>query len=104
LKGDTLIILSYSGEGIYDVWCKGKRLDVEAFWNTDDSDYVGADSSVALTPTQIDSLFRARLVCPSRMTWWVNLTNQRGEIGWFPIPNSCAANGAVSKVRLSAIR
>ena len=75
IVGDTLLILSYTGEGYYNVWFKGSIKNVHIFWNED---------------RQLNSNhYSAHLIIPQRMTWWVLLTNVKGQKGWLPLPNSC---------------
>lgn len=77
--GDTIYVLSYTGEGTYDLWYNGKTLNEEIFWQ--------------VNPLLEDSAI-ARLVSGIRMTWWVLLTNTKGEKGWLPLVNSCPGGGA----------
>jgi hypothetical protein len=78
--GDTLYLLSYTGEGNFDIWHKGKIENVQDFWYWD--------------PTPKDTINTARLIVPQRMTWWVLLTNEKGQKGWLPLINECPKNGA----------
>lgn len=80
LIGDTVYVLSYTGEGFYDIWHNGKFSNVEGFWNED--------------PPPTNKHFHAKLVVPPKMTWWVKLTNSENKSGWIPIINTCPTGGA----------
>jgi hypothetical protein len=77
--GDTIYVLSYTGEGTYDLWYRGKTLNDEVFWRSN--------------PSPEDSAY-ARLVDGEKMTWWVLLTNSDGVKGWLPLVNNCPDGGA----------
>jgi len=78
--GDTIYPLSYNGEGYYDIWYKGNIQYVQGFWDED--------------PQPDSPFYSARLVVPQRMTWWVLLTNDKGQKGWLPLINNCPTDGA----------
>lgn len=67
-KGDKFYVLSYGGEGYYDLWHKGKGLDIDL----NDSDQIWANSE---------------LVQPPRMIWWVLIKNNEGKQGWLRLKN-----------------
>ena len=56
--GDTVYVLTYSGEGVYKIWYKGKTVV--------DMDIMG-DIEIINTPKSI---------------WWVKIKNNKGQIGW----------------------
>ncbi len=79
LPGDTAYILSYTGEGFYNVWYRNQQLNLQRFW--DDPRF------------GIDTAADARLVQWPGMTWWVRLTNSANKTGWLPLINTCVTMG-----------
>ncbi len=73
--GDTIYVLSYTGEGSFDIWYKGTIHNVEEFWSDD-----------AFPDT---AYYYAGLLAEPSMTWWVSLTNSSGITGWLPLVNTC---------------
>ena len=63
-KGDKVYVLSYRGEGEYDLWYKGKQLD-----STDD---VWKHGTLKQSPEFI---------------WWVSVINKDGKRGWLRFKN-----------------
>lgn len=71
-KDDNIFVLSYKGEGFYDIWYKGKVLsDIEQFW----IDKSSKSSSKAL------------LKQPPQIVWWVLVKNKDGKQGWLMLQN-----------------
>ncbi len=63
-KDDKVYILSYRGEGVYDLWYKGKVLNSEDnFW----------ENSV--------------LMQLPKMIWWVLVESKNGKQGWLKLEN-----------------
>ncbi len=57
-KGDTLLILTYLGEGFYRFWHNGKFFEESA-------DIAGT-----------------KVLSQPKSVWWVKIKNQKGQIGW----------------------
>ncbi len=64
--GDIIYILSYEGEGVYDLWYKGKELDL------DNQDLLWENSDWKSSP---------------EMVWWVLVKNGQGKEGWLMLRN-----------------
>ena len=63
-EGDKIYILSYRGEGFYDLWYKGKVLDsTEEVWSN------------------------GVLIESPEFVWWVSIKNKAGEQGWLRLKN-----------------
>ena len=58
-KGDVLSLLTYLGEGHYQVWQKGKFFDA---------------------PADADEHFK--VTRQPKSVWWVKIKNRQGQIGW----------------------
>ena len=67
--GSKVLILSYTGEGSYNVWVGGSEFNVTSFWNRDDICRAG------------------ELEVQPLMTWWVNVQLQSGMSMWIPFSN-----------------
>lgn len=67
-KGDKVYILSYRGEGTYDLWYKGKILDL----NLDSMDKIWANGTLIQSP---------------EFVWWVLVKNKVGKQGWLKLKN-----------------
>jgi len=71
-KGDKVFVLSYKGEGFYDIWHKGNVLhDIEGFWSNDSS-----------MPSGKGALKQSPV-----MVWWVLIQNKDGKQGWLSLRN-----------------
>lgn len=57
-KGDTLLILTYQGEGFYRFWYKGKFFSENA---------------------DVDGI---KVISQPKSVWWVKIKNRKGQIGW----------------------
>ena len=63
-KGDKVYVLSYRGEGYYDLWYKGKVLDsTEKVWSN------------------------GELMEYPEFVWWVLVKNKAGKQGWLKLKN-----------------
>ncbi len=63
-KGDKVYVLSYRGEGEYDLWFNGKKLDNgEEIWS------------------------RGTLKQLPEIIWWVSVINKDGQNGWLRFKN-----------------
>ena len=63
-EGDRVYLLSYRGEGVYDLWYKGRVFaSVDDFW-----------SNVELIKTP-------------ELIWWVLVKNKFGKYGWLRLKN-----------------
>lgn len=67
--GDTAYVLSYRGEGWYDVWVNDTIRNVESFWD---------DRREYPRPTNRP----AHLVSEPEDIWWVYVTTPNGRTGW----------------------
>ena len=74
IKGDKIYILTYRGEGFYDLWYKGEVLDLEA----ENLDKVWANSKIVNYPEFI---------------WWVLVKNKDGKQGWLRLKNNMSDGG-----------
>ncbi len=68
IAGDKVYILSYRGEGAYDLWYKGKEIDLdlnklEELWTNSES------------------------LQEPKMTWWVLIETKHGKRGWLKLIN-----------------
>ncbi|MCE5195354.1 MAG: hypothetical protein LLF28_07920 [Nitrospiraceae bacterium] len=71
-RGGKMYVLSYKGEGYYDVWYKGKVIkDIEKFWS-DDISKNEANGILKNSP---------------EMIWWVLIKNKEGKKGWLKLKN-----------------
>lgn len=67
LKGDTVFILSYQGEGYYSVWYKDNIISTFIFWEN---------------PRSSGQEIKGEILCPSISNWWVYVKTQSGKEGW----------------------
>src|SRR5690606_17479784 len=67
--GDSVVILSYRGEGFYTIVARGARDTAAAFWEN-------------RRQYPLDSQPPARLVREAFTDEWVKVRNQRGQEGW----------------------
>ena len=58
-RGELLYLLTYTGEGYYQMWFKGKIFNDSFYDNT-----------------------ALKLVSEPKSVWWVKIRNARGQIGW----------------------
>jgi hypothetical protein len=63
VAGDSLLVLDYIGEGVYNGWLRGRAVQTEVFW-------LGEGPGVA------------RVVRHPSMQWWVRVRDRRGRTGW----------------------
>ena len=68
---DTFYVLSYTGEGTWDIWYKGNILNVEGFWDVEDLPQ-----------------FQARLLIEPLMSWWLFIRTNHGREGWLRLVNT----------------
>ncbi|MBI5204854.1 MAG: hypothetical protein HZA11_08055 [Nitrospirae bacterium] len=86
-KGDNVFVLSYKGEGFYDVWYKGKVLkNIEQFWPDELSKLTG----------------KGRLKQLQKMIWWVLVKNEAGRQGWLMLKN-ISNNGFLLNEKIDGI-
>lgn len=57
-KGDTLLILTYLGEGYFRFWYRGKSFEESA---------------------DVDGI---KVLSQPKSVWWVKIRNRKGQIGW----------------------
>lgn len=67
--GDSAYVLSYRGEGWYDVWIRGRIRTLPSFWD-DRREY----------PRPTDR--PGRLVREPQDVWWVQVRSRDGRLGW----------------------
>ena len=67
---DSLYILSYTGEGFYNIWYKNKKMNVEGIWHEEDLPQ-----------------YEAKLIVAPIMDWWVNVDTKKGP-GWLRLRNT----------------
>lgn len=70
-RGDRIYVLSYRGEGLYDVWHDGRLLTLEAFWKP----VVSAGRAAGVLRTRPE------------MMWWVLVRARSGRQGWLRLRN-----------------
>lgn len=63
--GEFLYLLTYTGEGFYDTWYKGKIFS--------DSFHDNAALKLVSEPTSV---------------WWVKIKNRKGKVGWTKMPDN----------------
>ena len=63
--GEFLYLLTYTGEGFYETWYKGKIFN-DSFYN-----------NAAL-----------KLISEPRAVWWVKIRNRKGQVGWTKLPDN----------------
>jgi hypothetical protein len=75
--GETLYLLTYKGEGYTKAWFKGRFYD-----DMDASGIVNAACDV------VPERCIGKIVERSLTTWWVQIENSRGRVGWSNEPES----------------
>ena len=65
-KGSTVSVLHYTGEGTWKIWVNGTTDS----WEIDES---------TEEPFSYQTL---RMVSPPVTTWWVQIRNSKGQVGW----------------------
>ena len=73
--GDTLYVLSYLGEGAFNVWFRGKRYETFGFWPEP-----GQESTTTIAVGAVPvagTLLRAPI-----FDWWVRVRNANRQTGW----------------------
>jgi uncharacterized protein YgiM (DUF1202 family) len=63
--GELLYLLTYTGEGFYDTWFKGKVFSYSFYDNKS-----------------------LKLVSEPKSVWWVKIRNRRGQTGWTKLPDN----------------
>jgi hypothetical protein len=76
VPGDTVVILEPRGEGYFSVWRNGEIVNVEGFWNTEESTSRGVPLG------------------EYRKEWWVHATTQQGQRGWFRADSTFRVSGS----------
>ena len=72
--GDTLLLLSYVGEGFWDVMYKGQRTQLQEFWaGPNQTEYGPQDSAQA----------RVAVGTPPEIETWLRLSRGGVVIGWW---------------------
>jgi hypothetical protein len=70
--GDEVLVLHYLGEGNWKLWIKGRIVEDQV---RGPQHIVGGEE------------LPARIVEQPRITWWVQIRNSRGQIGWSDRPD-----------------
>lgn len=78
--GDTLLVLDYIGEGLFNVWLDGTVYRVEQFWSEAPWD-PGAGAA-------------GYSVGEYASEWWVQARNADGLVGWFRAGSTDTPDGA----------
>jgi hypothetical protein len=81
LPGDTLVVLDYVGEGVFNVWHEGEVMQVSQFWDSPDVD-LGPGPS------------RGTSIGEHETEWWVRARRADGTVGWFLQPRDVSPEGA----------
>ncbi|HEV7644948.1 MAG TPA: hypothetical protein VGO50_13470 [Pyrinomonadaceae bacterium] len=63
--GELIYLLTYTGEGFYETWVKGKIFSDSFYDNT-----------------------ALKLVSEPKSVWWVKIRNRKGQIGWTKLPEN----------------
>jgi hypothetical protein len=63
--GELLYLLTYTGEGFYDTWFKGKVFSYSFYDNKS-----------------------LKLVSEPTSVWWVKIRNSKGKVGWTKLPDN----------------
>ncbi len=69
ITGDSVLVLSYAGEGSFTVWHRGQIKVIEEFW-----------------PGSPDLCFVGTLLTQPVTTWWVNASSANGRTFWLKLP------------------
>jgi hypothetical protein len=81
LPGDTLVVLDYVGEGVFNVWHDGEVAQVSQFWESPDVDLgPGPSRGTSFGKYEIE--------------WWVRARRVDGTVGWFQQPRDASPEGA----------
>jgi hypothetical protein len=70
--GDKVLVLHYLGEGNWKLWIKGRIVEDQV---RGPQHVVGGEG------------LPARIVEQPRITWWVQIRNNRGQVGWSDRPD-----------------
>lgn len=81
VPGDTLVVLDYEGEGVFNVWQDGEVAQVSQFWDSPEVD---------LGPGPP----RGRSIGEYETEWWVRARRADGTVGWFLQPRNATPKGA----------
>lgn len=79
--GDTLVVLDYVGEGVFNVWHEGQVAQVSQFWESPQVD-LGPGPS------------RGMSIGAHGTEWWVRARRADGTVGWFLQPRNATPEGA----------
>lgn len=70
-RGDTLYVLSYTGEGVWNTWYRGRVQMTDQNWDEPGQTYL---PGVERSP--------ARMVQKPMSEWWAHVTRKSGAKGW----------------------
>ncbi|MFN2567749.1 MAG: hypothetical protein ABR499_22370, partial [Gemmatimonadaceae bacterium] len=68
VAGDTLLVLDYVGENVFNAWLRGRAIQTEVFWLNDDPE----------RPRELPG----RVVRDHSSQWWARVRDRRGRTGW----------------------
>jgi hypothetical protein len=64
-RGELLYLLTYTGEGYYEIWFKGKIFNDSFYDNT-----------------------ALKQISEPKAVWWVKIRNSKGQVGWTKLPDN----------------
>ncbi len=70
-RGDTVYVLSYTGEGVWNTWYRGRVQATDQNWDEPGQTYL---PGVKRSP--------ARMVQKPKSEWWAHVTRKSGAKGW----------------------
>jgi hypothetical protein len=77
-KDDVIYLLTYHGEGVYTAWVNGTVVRDFYITNFEQPDLPGAGYSACVRTQTCDG----KVLSYAQKTWWVQLRNAKGQIGW----------------------
>jgi hypothetical protein len=77
-KDDVIYLLTYHGEGVYTAWVNGTVVRDFYITNFEQPDLPGAGYSACVRTQTCDG----KVLSYPQKTWWVQLRNAKGQIGW----------------------
>jgi hypothetical protein len=81
-RDDTIYLLTYHGEGEYTAWVNGTLISNFYVTNFEQPNVPGAGYSSCVVKRTCDG----KVLNYPQKTWWVQLRNAKGQIGWTDCP------------------